>query len=191
VVGPVAHGGASVGIEVASRRSPTVGELVSTMLTSSDNLVAELLVKEIGYRRSGRGTTADGLAAVTALLSGHCGIGGGTAADGSGLSARNRQSAATIRRVLLAAADRPWFLRFQGGLPVAGQTGTLSSRLKDPATAGTVRAKTGSTATAQVLSGYLTTGKGTHVVFAVLLNGVGRSAEPAIDRFVTTLARTL
>ena len=52
---------------VAKQPSQTVGALVQHMLLFSDNVVAESLVKEVGYRRTGKGTTAAGLAAIAQL----------------------------------------------------------------------------------------------------------------------------
>ena len=53
---------------IATIDSLTVAEIVDQMNTYSDNTTAELLVKEIGFRRSGEGSTAAGAAAVATIL---------------------------------------------------------------------------------------------------------------------------
>src|SRR5688572_6191005 len=58
VAGPNVVGAAPAGSAlVAALPSPPIGDLVGEMLNQSDNLIAELLVKEVGYR-AGRAATA-------------------------------------------------------------------------------------------------------------------------------------
>ncbi len=195
VTGGVARGTAALGLAVARASSPPLRDLVVAILSGSDNLAAELLVKELGYRRSGAGTTSDGLAAAVADLGQVCGLalaaGGNRMVDGSGLSSHDRLTARTIRQALDAARTRPWFLTFQGALAVAGRTGTLATRLTGPSTAGRVRAKTGSTGAALALSGYLTSTRHGTVTFAVLVDRPGPGAEAAVDRYVSAMAAAL
>jgi D-alanyl-D-alanine carboxypeptidase/D-alanyl-D-alanine-endopeptidase (penicillin-binding protein 4) len=74
-------------------------------------------------------------------------------------------------------------------LPLAGRSGTLAGRLTSAATAGNVRAKTGSIIPGRALSGYVTTASGRSGVFSVVVNGdnPGR-AQAAIDALVTSVA---
>jgi D-alanyl-D-alanine carboxypeptidase/D-alanyl-D-alanine-endopeptidase (penicillin-binding protein 4) len=74
---------------------------------------------------------------------------------------------------------------------VSGRSGTLTTRLTDPLVAGKVHAKTGSTAVSGALSGYLTTASGRTAVFSIVVNQPRGAPEPAIDAFVTALAREL
>jgi D-alanyl-D-alanine carboxypeptidase/D-alanyl-D-alanine-endopeptidase (penicillin-binding protein 4) len=189
VAGGTQHGIAPPGDLVASVASMTMRELVTDMLTSSDNLTAELLVKELGYRRRGSGTTADGLAAAREILAGMCAGLPGNDVDGSGLSVEDRRTTATVRRLLDVARTRPWWTIFRDALPLAASSGTLRKRLTDPATAGNVRAKTGSTPSARALSGYLTTTGGSQVTFSIIVNGPDDATISAIDSFVTALAK--
>jgi D-alanyl-D-alanine carboxypeptidase/D-alanyl-D-alanine-endopeptidase (penicillin-binding protein 4) len=190
--GAASHGSAVAGVELANLESPTINELVTIMLFRSDNLIAELLVKEIGFRAEhARGSTAAGLRAIEAVIGQLCVQPvTGTNADGSGLSRDNRRSAREIRRLLLAAQLQSWGPLFLSDLSVAGQPDALGGRLKGPATSGNVRAKGGSLAVTRSLSGYLTTASGRHAVFSVIVNGSGLArADAAIDDFVTNLAR--
>ena len=68
-VGAVTRGNApNDAAAVASVKSPPLKDIVTSMLRSSDNLTAELLVKELGVHASKQGTTAAGTAAVLAKL---------------------------------------------------------------------------------------------------------------------------
>jgi D-alanyl-D-alanine carboxypeptidase/D-alanyl-D-alanine-endopeptidase (penicillin-binding protein 4) len=177
---------------VASLSSPPIGELVARTLTESDNLVSELLLKEIGLRTQGVGGTAEGAAAAQERLGrllGGLALNGQTA-DGSGLSRADRRSAREWRLLLQAALDQPWAGRFVGSLPLAGRTGTLDRRFGGTAAEANVRAKTGAINGARALSGYLTTAGGRQAVFSIIVNhpGPGRPVMRAIDDLVAAIA---
>ena len=115
-VGAVTRGNApNDAAAVASVKSPPLKDIVTSMLRSSDNLTAELLVKELGVHASKQGTTAAGAAAVLAKLK-ELGVPVDQVVldDGSGLSRENRDTCATLAAVLAlgvpprarAAADR-------------------------------------------------------------------------------------
>ena len=185
------HGTAAAGgTRLARVDSPTVSELVTELLLHSDNLIAELLTKEIGARSGGvPGTTAAGLAAIARVTDSLCGPQSGVSVDGSGLSYGNEHSARDLRRMLQAAALSPWGSTYVGHLPVAGTPGVLGGRLADAPTAGRVRAKGGTLAVSRSLSGYLTTVGGRSGVFSIIVNGpaLNRNAEAAIDDLVTSV----
>ncbi len=110
--------------------------------------------------------------------------------DGSGLSPRNRISAATLVEIIRSASSRfgsgPEFL---ASLPLGGLDGTLEDRME----AGDVpvRAKTGHLRRVASLSGLVPTPSG-QVVFSVLINGArGSDAEVdvALDGFIQKLVR--
>jgi len=184
VDGPNAAATAPNGSTVlAALASPPIGDLVGEMLNQSDNLVAELLVKEVAHRTAGGapGSTAAGLAAITAAVQRQLGVPlAGVAADGSGLSRDDRRSPREWRTLLQAALARPWAERLVGSLPLAARTGTLVRRFAGTAAEGNVRAKTGWIDEARSLSGYLTTAGGRHVVFSVIVNGT-TPASPALN----------
>ncbi len=175
---------------VASLRSAPVASLVADMLTRSDNLAAELLLKEVGVRGRGIGSTAAGVDAAAEAL-GKLGLSlRGTAADGSGLSRHDRRSAREWRELLQAAVAQPWGPSFVAGLPLAGRTGTLAGRFRGTRLEGTLRAKTGWILEGRALSGYLTTAGGRDVVFSVVVNDTTPSSlvVGAIDDLVQTIA---
>jgi PBP4 family serine-type D-alanyl-D-alanine carboxypeptidase len=155
----------------------------------SDNFTAELLLKQLGAVVLDRGTSAAGASVVTQTLA-EAGVPltGVRVVDGSGLSHLDRLTANAVAAILRVAwndpAVRPTFV---AALPVAGVSGTLADRLRQPATRGHVLAKTGTTDIASALSGYVNT----RFVFAVLQNGHPLPywwARRAQDRFVEVLA---
>ena len=166
--------------------SRPLGDIVRTMGVESDNFVAEMLLKQLGAQESGRGTSAGGAAAVTAILrTGGVPLGGVRVVDGSGLSYLNRLTAASLVGLLrLAWADPEFRAVFLRTLPVAGVSGTLRKRLQS--LRGRVYAKTGTTNAASTLAGYVPG----RYAFAVLHNGrpvSTRWARRAQDRFVAVL----
>jgi D-alanyl-D-alanine carboxypeptidase/D-alanyl-D-alanine-endopeptidase (penicillin-binding protein 4) len=176
------------GRPVGSLTSASVVELVREMLLSSDNEHAEFLVREVGRAELGRGTTRAGTAAVGAWLEERCLELEGRSSDGSGLSRTNARTARDLRELLQFAAGEPWWPELVVGLPVAGRSGTLVGRLTGEATAGRVRAKTGSILVGRALSGYATTAGGRAVTFSVIANHPDPAPlTAAIDDLVTTV----
>jgi D-alanyl-D-alanine carboxypeptidase/D-alanyl-D-alanine-endopeptidase (penicillin-binding protein 4) len=189
VHGPVRHGLAPAEAPtLATRDSDTFDELIASMLTSSDNMIAEALVREVGLQAADDGSTAAGLASIRGALDVLCVPLAGSDDDGSGLSRANGRSAGEWRALLDAARRQPWGAELAAGLPVAGRSGTLAGRLRGGATAGNVTAKTGSIVPGRALSGYATTAGGREVVFSLVVNGEPPVAvESVLDALITTV----
>jgi serine-type D-Ala-D-Ala carboxypeptidase/endopeptidase (penicillin-binding protein 4) len=171
--GVTVHGGAASGhlvpgsVELAAVESPTMAELVGQMLRESDNQTAELLVRELGLRVHGRGTSAAGTAALHETLR-DLGLpmAGVNVLDGSGLDPQNRVTCRLLSAILLRGhpdVDR--------GLAVAAQTGTLYKRFLATPVAGHLRAKTGTIRAVSSLAGHVDTASGRRLTFAYVLNG--------------------
>ena len=101
----------------------------------------------------------------------------------------NRSSALTLARALVAAESRPSIAaEFVGQLAVGGVDGTLKSRFRQHRATRVVRAKTGTLANVDALSGYVLALRGRPpLVFSILVNGpLGdhREARRHIDRVV-------
>ncbi len=157
------------GVEVAKVASRPMTELVAEVLRTSDNLGAEMLLREIGLRSAQAGTTAAGGTALIAEL-GSLGVDttGAVVVDGSGLDRGDR----TTCRILAAAVGlgaQPEFAALWNGLPVAGQSGTLVDELRGTPLDGTLRAKTGSLDGVTGLVGLVDVGR--PLRFAFLANG--------------------
>jgi serine-type D-Ala-D-Ala carboxypeptidase/endopeptidase (penicillin-binding protein 4) len=108
--------------------------------------------------------------------------------DGSGLSRLDRLTTNALGSLLkIAWADTAVRPSLLAALPVAGVNGTLQHRLRKPPARGRVLAKTGTTASASSLSGYVSD----RYAFAVMQNGHPLSywwARRAQDRFAQVLA---
>ncbi|HEX2272519.1 MAG TPA: D-alanyl-D-alanine carboxypeptidase/D-alanyl-D-alanine-endopeptidase, partial [Acidimicrobiales bacterium] len=169
VGGEAGEGKAPAGTTVvASIESPPLSEVIAVLLQESDNLTAELLVKELGARFGGAGTTAAGLEVVRSTLA-SLGLGtdGLAWADGSGLDRSSRLSCDALQTVLARDGEQGVVSR---GLPLAGRNGTLARRFTAGPAAGRVRAKTGSLQGVTGLAGWATTNDGRAVQFALLAN---------------------
>jgi len=159
---------AADGVALAALPSPPLSALIAQTNTPSDNFYAETLLKDLGARVRGSGTTAAGAAVVrahAAAIGRHPSV-----VDGSGLSRADRSSPADVVALLRQMAGNA---AFTSSLAVAGRTGTLADRMRGTAAAGRCRAKTGSLHDVSALAGYCTTVAGHRVAFAILINGLG------------------
>jgi D-alanyl-D-alanine carboxypeptidase/D-alanyl-D-alanine-endopeptidase (penicillin-binding protein 4) len=97
--------------------------------------------------------------------------------DGSGLSRKDLVTPRAIVEILRYAARQPWAETFRASLPVAGEDGTLSDRMKNTPAVGRVFAKTGTIGRANTLSGYATTVSGKHLIFSIMANNNNLHAQ--------------
>jgi D-alanyl-D-alanine carboxypeptidase/D-alanyl-D-alanine-endopeptidase (penicillin-binding protein 4) len=166
-------------VKVATIDSPTIAELVAQMVRESDNGTAELLIKELGLRVTGRGSSAAGAAVVHDTLT-RLGLPTSTlrVMDGSGL---DRASALTCRLLVsLLDSERAGGI-IDRALPVAAQTGTLWKRFLATPVAGRLRAKTGSINGVAALAGRVTGPAGEELTFAFVQNGKPWPAAKALQ----------
>jgi serine-type D-Ala-D-Ala carboxypeptidase/endopeptidase (penicillin-binding protein 4) len=172
---------------IASVRSPSIAALVRATNQPSDNYYAETLLKGLGARFAGSGSTAAGAGVVRSFQK-TLGV-ESSVLDGSGLSRGDTISPRAIGRLLIAARKRPWFDSFYRSLPLAGHTGTLRKRMRRTAAAGRCRAKTGTLIGVSGLAGYCRSRGGRNFAFALLMNGVNVAlARAAQDRIAAALA---
>jgi len=153
--------------EIAHLDSPPIGQMVTAMLTESDNGTAELLTKELGLRDSGTGSTAAGVADVTKVMKDTLPLDRTIQFDGSGLASENRETCSAVQTLLDQQGPAS---PLAAGLPIAGQTGTLDQRFVGTPLAGRMRAKTGTLDQASALAGYVQTTQGSQISFAFLMN---------------------
>ena len=182
------------GVTLTSASSAPLSDQVEQMLRVSDDTAAELLTKEIGYRVSGQGSTASGVAAISRqLISDGLSSGQIVLLDGSGLDRGDRATCAAIVSVLERAGSGGLV---SSGLPVAGQSGTLARRLLATPAAGRLRAKTGTLDGVSALSGLILPKVGAApaelaapVFFSLIINGAQAAQDEAyLDRIAVALA---
>jgi serine-type D-Ala-D-Ala carboxypeptidase/endopeptidase (penicillin-binding protein 4) len=157
---------------LATVNSPRMATLIRMTNTPSDNFFAEMLLKDVGARFGGHGSSAAGAAAVRNQLAKTFGI-HPRIDDGSGLSRGDWTSPRDVVTVLAGLSSDSAFTR---SLAVAGQTGTLAAGLAGTYAAGRCRGKSGTLHDVANLVGLCTAKDGHTLAFAFLLNGL---SDPA------------
>jgi len=157
-------------VPIATVASPPLTEVLTSFLASSDNLAGEMLVKELAVRAGTPGTTANGVQVVMERLAAlGIPLEGVTIVDGSGLSRDDRATCNALLATLALGREDPRYATLRDGLAVAGERGTLATRLVGTPLAGRLVAKTGSLNGVSGLAGVTTTRR--PLDFALLLNG--------------------
>jgi D-alanyl-D-alanine carboxypeptidase/D-alanyl-D-alanine-endopeptidase (penicillin-binding protein 4) len=186
----------SSALGVASVSSPPVSALVQRMLTLSDNDLAESLGRAVARHEGQPADFAGEASAVSDQL--HAlgvDVTGLTLYDASGLSHLDRVSPHTLVQVVQLAAGNghPELRELLDGMPVAGLTGTLATRYRhgpSAAGAGVARAKTGTLAGVNTITGVVVDADGRLLAFALMTDRASgpTAAEAALDRVVARLA---
>ena len=174
--------------------SSPLRDLLDELGKDSDNFFAEMIFKSLGAELVEEpARSSDGAKVVIEWLKAlNAYPRGSRIMNGSGLFDANLISSLTLVQVLQAAygnpAIRPEFL---SQLAIGGTDGTLRSRFKARATKGRIRAKTGTLARVDALSGYVLSPQGRSVVaFSLIVNGVAEhwDSRARMDRVATALA---
>ncbi|MEX3100408.1 D-alanyl-D-alanine carboxypeptidase/D-alanyl-D-alanine-endopeptidase [Streptomyces sp. ST1015] len=177
---------------LATVSSPPLSALVERMLTNSDNDIAEALARQTALATGVRPDFAGAGEAITAQLT-KLGlpVAGVSIKDGSGLDRNDRLTPALLTALLTTSADpaHPKLRPVLTGLPIAGFTGTLSTRYSNGA-AGVVRAKTGTLTGVNALAGTVVDREGRQLAFAFLASDTtdADAAQAALDRTASALA---
>lgn len=184
--------GPPAGFELARRQSPPLIETLRVINKISQNLEAELVLREVGRVRRGSGSREAGIEELKAMLAEM-----GAARedyrfeDASGLSRLTLVTPALVTRLLrfvylAPAGGAAW----AGLLPVGGEDGTLASRFQGKPGAGRILAKTGSLSHTGALAGYLQRGGRPALAFSVVVNNYNAPSTElrrAIDKIVLEL----
>ena len=166
--------------------SPTMAQLIELTNTPSDNFFAETLIKDLGARFGGGGTTANGVAVVRSHTAAAFGI-HRRFDDGSGLSYDDRTTPSQVIRLLRAMAGTAPFVN---SLAIAGRTGTLADEMQGTYAQGRCRGKTGTLSAVSNVVGYCTARDGDTLAYALLMNGViPDAAHPIQDRMQVAVAK--
>jgi serine-type D-Ala-D-Ala carboxypeptidase/endopeptidase (penicillin-binding protein 4) len=170
---------------LASVASPSISTLIALTNTPSDNFFAEMLLKDIGARFGGVGTTAAGVRVVQAQMAQSFSI-HPRLDDGSGLSRYDLTTPVQVVTLLRAMAGDP---QFTASLAVAGETGTLQDEMQGTYAQGRCRGKTGTLHDVSNVVGYCHARDGHTLAFAFLMNGIYPDyAHPIQDRMQVAVA---
>lgn len=163
-------GTAPTGLSVlGSVTSASLVDILNEMLATSDNLTAEMLVKEIGYIAGVGGTRTGGLQIIAErLATWGMPMAGVAFTDGSGLSRDNQMTCSLLAGVLArGSATDP----VGAGLARGGQNGsTLADSFQQDGLVDVLQGKTGTLSSVKSLSGYYLAGAD-EITFVLILNG--------------------
>jgi len=200
-LGPIAAGATVVegkapgtAVEIAKVSSQPISVWIKHMLQVSDNTEAEALARLVSLDQGYDGSFASlNIAIKKGLANTQLDTTGLIIKDGSGLSASNAVPPIFLAKfsklVMNGFGD---FAVIRDGLPVSGESGSLSARytgaLKDAV--GQVHAKTGWIKHGYTLAGYITARDKSNLLFAIYaLGNVQDSAKDAIDKLATDFFR--
>jgi D-alanyl-D-alanine carboxypeptidase/D-alanyl-D-alanine-endopeptidase (penicillin-binding protein 4) len=185
--------------ELATHLSPPVAEDVLLTNKLSQNLHAEIMIRNIANTKGCMPQAANGVQWVRHFLY-YAGIDKDDFVfyDGSGLSSYDLVTPRAIAKLLSYAAHdpktgapQPWFAAWKASLPVGGVDGTLADRFTTAPLKGHVFAKTGTHSEGRALSGYLDCASGQTVIFSILVGNhlPGDDADrDAMDKIVAAIA---
>jgi len=191
----MAQGTATGTVVLGEVRSQPVSTLISQLLPTSDNTLAEMLAR-VSSRVSGAdGSSASLTPLYRSVLASAYGLdtSSTTIVDGSGLSENDAVPATVVADLMIAVADRRGGLGVvYDALPISGRTGTLAARFtgENAVAAGAVHAKTGWIDTAYTLAGSIDAADGTRLAFAFYAIGdVRDDARAALDTLTAAVYR--
>ena len=181
-------------VEIAKVSSQPISVWIKHMLQVSDNTEAEALARLVSLDLGYDGSFASlNIAIKKGLANTKLDTTGLVIKDGSGLSAQNAVPPSFLAKfsklVMTGFAD---YSVIRDGLPVSGESGSLSARykgdLKDAV--GQVHAKTGWIKNGYTLAGYITARDKSNLLFAIYaLGNVKDDAKDAIDKLATDFFR--
>lgn len=184
--------------EIARHESPPVRELLKRLLKNSDNLYAEMMLRnaavyslpedkrspDLNYARRGHQLILDWLKENNVSTTGL------NFTDGSGLSRYNLVTPRVVAGLLSAVEKVPDAGVFWDALPIAGVDGTMRNRCKNTPAENNARAKSGTFSIVSCLSGYVTTKDKQRLSVVILTNFVsaGAAARKMQDEIFAALA---
>jgi len=176
---------------LATYTSPPLVQDLTVINKTSQNLHAELVLRDLGRAVLNDGSIAGGARVVRQFLT-QAGVDAGDFLffDGSGLSPQDLITPRAATTLLGYAARQPWGEAFRATLPIAGVDGSLAGRFTHSPVKGNFFAKTGTLSEANALSGYLTARSGKTVIVSILCNDHDPSSDAshkAADRIVEAI----
>ncbi len=201
---------------LATRVSPPIDEIVRFMLANDSTLEAEVIFKTLGRKMdaAGEGSFAGGRAALQEFINRELRLPGQRIiVDGSGRSSMNRLSARHVVELLRRMSERPAGARLQAAMPQGGEEGILRQRFQPAAMAeegesgnevkkkdrerkapaAAVRAMAASGDGVEALAGWVDSGFGRRMSFAMIVNGSKAPAgllQRQLDALVIELSGT-
>ncbi|MCM0045040.1 MAG: D-alanyl-D-alanine carboxypeptidase/D-alanyl-D-alanine-endopeptidase [Burkholderiaceae bacterium] len=173
--------------DIAHWTSAPLSEQIRDINKHSNNPMARNLLLSMAAGRGGAPATAEAAAVKVGAWLHAAGIDASTLVidNGSGLSRRERSSAAALAALLQHAWRQPTMPEFVASLPVAGIDGTMARRFADSPLRGRAHIKTGSLADVASIAGYVTAASGRRIAVVALINHPkANEARAAFDRLL-------
>lgn len=173
--------------------SPPLSEIINVLNHESVNLYAEHLVKELGKKYTGEGSTEAGVQVIIEFLK-NSGIGtkGMFIVDGSGLSPVNSINAKGLAGILhYMKRSGKYYPEYLNSLPDAGKNGTLKNYFRDPVFDSRLKAKSGSMTRVRSYAGYFTTMSGKQMIFSIIINNYTGTSRQLITKIEEIIRETI
>ncbi|MEO8659477.1 MAG: D-alanyl-D-alanine carboxypeptidase/D-alanyl-D-alanine-endopeptidase [Bryobacteraceae bacterium] len=190
--GASAARGKAAAVLLASHQSLPLVESLRVIDKVSQNLHAEMVLRETARVLGGDGSRQLGLEALQSFL-GEIGVPKEEYRfeDGSGLSRLNLVTPQTVATLLVSMYRSQYKADWMSFMPIGGEDGTLEKRFANLPGAARIHAKTGSLSHVAALSGYATTQSGTVLAFSVMannFNGPASEIRAVIDKIAVAIA---
>jgi len=158
-------------VELSKRVSPPLVQLLQATDKTSQNLHAELLLREVARATRFMGTREAGIEEMAAFFK-EAGAPASDARveDGSGLARNVMVTPRLMTRVLAYVYQSKFKDSFISLLPIGGEDGTLKNRLCCTVDAANIHAKTGTLSRAIALSGYAQSKTRGWLAFSIIVN---------------------
>lgn len=174
--------------KLAVVRSPPLSILLRLMNVPSDDLIADMLAKQLGARALGLGTLAAGGREIARTVAARYGL-HPTIHDGSGLDPADRSSPSQIVALLRDIYRTPTGSELTTSLPVVGEQGTVTYIGAHTPAQGRCSAKTGTLDYVTNLAGYCRARGGAELAFSIMILGPTNSeAVPLLSQAVAAIA---
>jgi D-alanyl-D-alanine carboxypeptidase/D-alanyl-D-alanine-endopeptidase (penicillin-binding protein 4) len=186
-----AEAGSDPDVMLVERQSPPLIDLLQVVDKVSQNLHAEMLLREVAVASGRSGSRDAGLAVMDEFLAGF----GVPKADhqfldGSGLSRATLVSPSAIVKLLGYMQRSKYHEHWFAMLPIGGEDGTLGSRFAGHPEAHAIHAKTGTLDHVRALSGYADTATHGRVAFSIVANNFEEPGAP-VTAIIDQLALAL
>jgi D-alanyl-D-alanine carboxypeptidase/D-alanyl-D-alanine-endopeptidase (penicillin-binding protein 4) len=166
-------------------------QLLQVTDKTSQNLHAELMLREVGRVTRYMGTREAGLDEMATLFK-EAGASAGDARveDGSGLARNVMITPRLMVRILAHLYQSKYKDAFVSLFPIGGEDGTLKNRMTDKPAASAIHAKTGTLSRAIALSGYAQSKTNGWLAFSIIVNSY--SSPPSdVRKWIDKIALVL
>ncbi len=175
-------------VPIYSYKSPTLSQIITEINVQSNNHYAEHLFRYLSLKNCSVANSNDAVMTIRNFWkSKGLPVDQLKQYDGSGLSPMNAVSANFFVELLgYMKTKSANYVLFSKSLAVAGESGTLSSFLKNTSLQGKVRAKSGTISAVKCYAGYMET-KGVNYAFSILVNHANGSSKDVTKKIESLL----